>query len=222
MDITLTSDLITILLNRLGRRNDATLRASAVDEINMAQKQLESGRFLPWFLLKSMPAGVVTAIGDVDIDLPDDFIREEEDSQVKLKDPTNNENLLKKATEDVLQHKYQNASNARPKYYAIVNRTMYFWPRPDAVYVVHYWYYASQPQIIDVATTATNPWLVYAPDWILSQAGFQLASFHIQKPDMALRFRQAAAEARDNIMTMHEARIHTNMNYSDDEEYQTA
>lgn len=222
MDFSTEDHYVTLLLNRLGRRrSDDALRTSVVEELALTQRQLELGRFLPWFLVKKQNP-VVNILGSEDsIPVPTDFIREEEETQPYIVNTAGDKFQLKKGLHDILQTKYLNTARGTPKYYSILGSSFYLWPTPSETFAWHMWYYAKQAVVVDTATAVTNPWLLNAADWLLYTAGISLASFHIQKADMASRFAAAARVAMDNVVTLHEARIHTNMNYSDDSEYQT-
>lgn len=220
-DFTLDDGYVTLLLNRLGRRNDTTLQDSVVDELNQAQKQLERGRFLPWFLLQQMTDDTISA--DQQLWLPsyaDYFLRECDESPLILEDSDGIKIALTKGDHTALTKKYLNVDSGIPKYYSLIGRTFHIWPAPNKTYYPRLWCYVGQRDIALFGIAATNRWLVNASDWLLSTAGEQLAALHVQNPDMAARFARAAAVARDNIMTLHEARIHTNMNYTDDSEFE--
>ncbi len=215
MDLTLEASYITLLLNRLGRRKDTSLRESALDEMNMAKRRLEKGRFLPWFLGKWVTE--VIAAAQETYTLPADFLAEEEDTQILL---TGGEvrSILKKGTHDVLEKKY-GVETGTPRYYSVVGGSLYFWPIPATEVSMRFYYMAAQPDFVDTATAVTNPWLLNASDWLLAEAGTRIAGFHIMKPDLAKLMASAAAEAKDNIMVVHEARKHVNTDYTDDSEY---
>lgn len=220
MNLGINSSYFTLLLNRLGRRNDTSLRESAVDEVNMAMKTLESGRFLPWFLEKSMSPKVQFISGVTSTALPTDFLREVEDREPELilvSDSTMIR-VLSKGTFDVLRLKYLNVIGA-PSWYAISEGRLHLFPAPEETWELNLSYYARQAPILDDGNMVTNPWLLYAADWLLAEAGGTLAAFHIIKPELAVSFARAAATARDGVVVLHESRMHANMNYSDDSEY---
>lgn len=216
MDLSLNASYVTLLLQRLGRRKDTSLRESALDEMNMAKARLEQGRFLPWFLGKSIsvtfPAGVRSYV------LPADFLSEEEDFQFRLEGPTDSFYTIKKGIQDVLQEQFKEREGI-PKYYSILGNELQLWPLPDIQYTSAFYYKARQASFTDAATTVTNPWLLNAADWLLMEAGVRLAGFHLQNPNLAKLCAAAAAEAKDNLLVIHEAREHVNVNYTDDAEY---
>lgn len=222
MDFVADDDYITLLLNRLGRRSDTTLQGSVIDELRQAQRQLENGRFLPWFLLtRDNTTPVYAGTQAYSSGSWDWFIRECDEAPPVLIDAEGNRVKLIKGVHSVLADKYANASQGTPKYYSLLKQTIYLWPTPAENYTFEFWFYQRQREIAIGGIVATNAWLVNASDWLLNVAGEAVAAFHLQKADMAQRFARAASIARDNVMTLHEAREHTNMNYSDDSEYET-
>jgi hypothetical protein len=188
----------------------------------MTQRQLENGRFLPWFLLtRDTTTTTVAGTQVYNSSAWSNLIREYENAQLTLTDSEGTRFQLLKGIHDVLAKKYQNSSQGTPKYYSLIKNTIYLWPTPAEVYTFDFWFFERQREVAPGGVVSTNAWLVNASDWLLNTAGETLAAFHLQKADMAQRFARAAAGARDNVMTQHEAREHTNMNYSDDSEYET-
>lgn len=224
IDLTLDDGYVQLLLNRLGRRNDSTLTESVYDELNQAQKQLQYGRFLPWFLWDTIDDGLVSAgVSGWFHTSYDVYLRESDDHPVILTaNSDGHQIILKKGDRSALQRKYVNAAQGVPVWYSNAKHGFEFWPTPAEAYTLTVTYYAGQRTIQLGGIASTNGWLTYASDWLLATAGQTLAALHLQNDALAARFARQAAQARDNVMVLHEARLNTNLNFSDDSEFQTS
>lgn len=215
MALSTNADYIDLLIGRLGRRSttQTTLRALVVDEINSSLRELERGRFLPWFL--ETVAILTTVADDRTITLPTGFLREIENQSVEIiASSTVTNDLIKLRVED-LNTLYKDDAAGLPARYAIGEPSIYWGPKPDAAYAVSFPYIAESTAVPDDAVVATNPWLINAHNFVLSHAGIQVAGFHLQNQKLAELFGAATARGRLELVGHHEAREHTNMDYSD-------
>jgi len=215
MALSTNEDYINLLIGRLGRRDntDATMRALIVDEINSSIVELEHGRFLPWFLETSTTLVTVADIRTTA--LPTGFLRETENQAIQIADTTGTlSHMIKLRLED-LDALYRNDAAAQPGFYAIGEPNIYWGKTPNAAYNISFPYMAATTAIADNTNAATNKWLTLAHNFILSHAGTQVASLHLQNEKLAGIFGAITGRARMELVGHNEARQHTNMDYSD-------
>jgi hypothetical protein len=213
MALSTDADWIQLLMNRLGQRTGTTLRAKVVDEINASIEEIEKGSFLPWFLETENTE--VTVASTRTIALPTGFLREIENRSIQILDGDSKWQLLKKLRIEDLDSQFRNASEGRPTRYALSGLNIFVGRTPNDVYTIDFPYMKATTAITDSGAAATNPWLTNAHNWILSHAGVTVASLQLQNQKLAGVFGSVAARARQELMNSHEAREHTNHQYSD-------
>lgn len=216
MAIGTDAEQINLLMNRLGRRTDTALRATALDEINVAINAAEYGNFQPWFLKTT---GTIVTVADTEsYALPTGFLREDDDEELSFLDGTD-PYFLKKHLKEKLTKSNLGAETDRPTHYAIWGEQIHLSPVPDAVYTITIPYAAATTAITDTATATTNKWLLFARNWILGDAGVQIAGFNLQNQRLAAIFASSAKASRAQVLALHKAREASNADFSDPDKW---
>jgi hypothetical protein len=204
----LRDDAIALLADRLNR-TDLTTRA--INEMQMAQIQLESLEFLPWFLLTEMATAATIAFEER-LALPSDFLREAEEDEATLWTVDNTttpptKSFLSKSTYALLVEKYKNSTYQKPLEYALVGQYFRLRPIPDVIYTVQFLYYA---QAALLTTNIENLWLKYAPDLVIANTGMLMSRY----PNDTVRYAMFAADykiALDGLKKLDVARREANL-----------
>jgi len=147
-----------------------------------AQRDLEKGKSLPKFLLVEDQSFVV-AEGEHAVALPDGFLRLDDEN---LPHYTNLDTFLPQYLESVrsysdavlrittLQRPGEPSQTVvAPRLFVIRNSTIDFITSADRTYTVGWSYYKAADVLSDLVPT--NAWLLNAPEWLISEAGFRLA-----------------------------------------------
>ena len=207
-----------LLLARLGRRNDTNLRDHLALEFTSATEELELDEFLPWFL--EVQGSFTSVQGQSSYDLPTAYIRSIENQQPRVVTSDESYSLIKMPP-DQFNEKYQNVNFEQiPRNFTIYNGKFWVGPAPDeAGYTLTFPYYGKTAAIPDNDQEATNPWLINAPHVLLDQVGYRTALFYIQSEELASRFAGSLQNTKRKLYFQHEAREHTDMNYSDVDEF---
>ena len=154
----------------LGNRGD--LSDKIVLALARAQRQLETGRTLPWFL-KQEDATANLPLGSSEILFPSGFLREIDDEAFHYQGATGLFYLEKMDLRTGTRR--FNADNAgKPRAYAIREVSWKFWPARDATYNLTYSFYKTAGTLASNVTD--NAWLVNAPETLIGKAGGIIAS----------------------------------------------
>lgn len=204
------SDCLDLLMSRLGNRMEAGLRATCLSEMKLFQRtKLEKGPTLPWFILSETASSNTTA-GERRLALPDDFLREDDESRVYLITAAGKKIELEKgeyaeltAMEDSSENEAE--SEGQPTHYALKGNYFHLFPTPDQVYTVQFRYYAKQDDPTDT-TSSENAWFEHAPDLIIAEVGVVVAGQHIQDIEKVALFQTQANEARARMFVEATAR----------------
>ena len=188
MTLTEMREYLTAVLGRSGTSLNTTITAA----LDLAQRQMEGGAQLPWFLISEVATATAT-IGDERLELPNNFLREveEEGALFVYYDAGDGENEWKplvKRDNDYLRSLYSDsvADRGRPVYYALVGNYFKLYPIPDIAYPMRMLYYKADTLFSNLTAQelTANQWSTWAPDVILAMAGTHLAN----------RFRDAKAK----------------------------
>ena len=204
---------IDILMRRLGNRKDPKLREAILDEMNVVANSLERRPFLPWFLEKTAE-DLILPEGAHSLTLPEDFLVEMEDDSVFLLKDNIVHSAPTKVDRQDLKKMYPQQSATMPRYYALFGNKFLFGNPSDKEYTVHLTYLAGSRVIETSEDEDEYRWLTEAGEYFITEVGAIIADTHIQNPDMAQRFAQRAAGLRTELYRLHEARQHTNRDYS--------
>jgi hypothetical protein len=178
----LNSQVLDLMLGRLGRRTAPNTRTFCLTELNIAIRELERGTVKPWFM-------EATATGNIDdeddfITLPSDFVMEVEEGTFELQHPDNGWTELAKHTREKIRIETKNEDPAFPQAYAIWGNTFLLGPAPDQAYPYRFDYYARTTAIADNSTEASNSWINEFFDLTTSKALMVIARDHIQSDRM--------------------------------------
>lgn len=202
-------EVVSILVERLGNRPALIPSIIMEMQISQAMKMEQNGKFQPWFLTTEY-AIETTEVGENRIPLPDDFLMEVEEKGLWIKNSEEKWVPLKKRPEDELTEFYGDTP-AAPKEYALTGLNFLLFPVPDAAYQIRFKYIASQ-EVLN--SDVENNWLKYAPDLMIALVGHTLSLTRIQNPQLAASFEKEISPAWDRLFSMHEARAHTNTQYT--------
>ena len=192
----MTRDEIISLVQGRMTRTDNT--AYAVLEIQAAQRELEQGPYLPWFL-----AYVKTdlyTIAQIDtLAVPTGFIREldEEGSGLwridETTDPSTDTRLRKYVSHGDMIDGYKGEDYNVPEAYSLIDGYYRFRPKPDAAYRLGALFYKADTVL---TSDGTNLWTTNAPDLLAARLGMLLTRYDADKTlhDMFLQdYNQAMA-----------------------------
>jgi len=151
----------------LGNRSD--LFDQIVLALKRAQRQLELGKTLPWFLKNNDTGFDVDLLDEGYADLPTGFLREDERESIKYWGGTNAPTFLEKVEYRVGIDTFRNVDAGNPRAYCILKDQFLFFPAPRADYVLDITYYKASA---DLSTNiSNNEWLVNAPEALIGKAG---------------------------------------------------
>lgn len=154
----------------LGFRTD--LEDEIIDALQEAQRTLERGKSLPYFLLQEDQT-LAVASGSADVSLPTGFIKEKEDEPLRYTDSDGNLIKPEKLPLDIGTARFLSADAGKPIAYVLRKAGITFFPERDTDYSLTWSYYKAA----DVLTTdITNDWLTYAPEVLVFAAGVIVAA----------------------------------------------
>lgn len=159
----------------LGNRTGTELDDAIIQRMKQAQRLLEQGRSLPWFLKEQSALNTLEA-GEEEIDFPDGFLREYPNETFHYTSPTTDkiiylEKVIRK--EGDIFFSGMNDDSGRPRAYAIRKGNFLFFPIADRDYVLEWSYYKSAGTLD--SDVSDNAWLVNAPDILIGRAGSLIA-----------------------------------------------
>ena len=164
-------EAIDLIQNRFGQRTGID-ETWILLELNNAQKRLELGPTTPWFL--DTKGSLSTEADTQTVSAPSGFLRELDfgvyapDSAGDVKEIAKNDYRILRSNNDLYK------TNAFPEHYDLINGVFYFFPTPDAVYTVEYWYTAAGDVI--VVGNETH-WMLYTPELVLAEAMVPIARY---------------------------------------------
>jgi|SRR3990167_5553359 len=154
----------------LGFRTD--LEDEIVDALKEAQRLLERGKSLPYFLLGEDQT-LTVASGSADVSLPTGFIREKQDEPLRFTDSDNNLIKLEKVSLDVGVTRFADVDAGKPQAYALRKSAIKFFPTRDTAYSLTWSYFVAADEL---TTDITNAWLTNAPEVLVGAAGMIISS----------------------------------------------
>lgn len=152
----------------LGNRSD--LFDQIVLALARAQRELELGHTLPWFLQNETTLALPS--GSADVAFPTGFIRECEDDAFHYVG-TNGLLYLEKMPISIGNRRFVDTDAGKPKAYAIKETGWKFWPERDIAYTLNYTFYVTAGTLASNVTD--NSWLVNAPETLIGKAGSRVA-----------------------------------------------
>ena len=182
----------------LGFRSD--LEAEIIQELQRAQRLLEQGKTLPWFLVainqevETNPSSPTT--------IPTGFIREVEPARMRYYPDGDNSTtpvFLRKMSHIEAQIAYPSESPGTAEYpiaYNIYNDNLIqFYPRTATTQTL-YWDFYKKAAVL--STDIENVWLAHCPDLLIGMAGRQMAQI-LGKQRAEKQFAEMAAASWDAI-----------------------
>lgn len=151
-------------------------RSDLFDQIALAlaraQRQLETGRTLPWFLLEE-DATLSLLTGSADGAFPTGFLREYEDEAFHYTG-VDGAVYLEKTDLRNGNRRFADEDSGPPQAYAIRETGWKFWPERDIAYDLTYSYYKSAGSL--ASNVVDNAWLVNVPEALIGKAGSIVAA----------------------------------------------
>lgn len=199
---------VDLLMARLGKRRDTTLKDSIIGEMVFVQETLlEGNATLLWFLLSSTTT-VVTVADDESITLPSDFLQEWESGGLYIQNTDGTEKELIRDDWDIIKSEANvvgsNLSGtAKPTHYDLAGDSILLRAIPDAVYSIKFRFYARQTSLTGVygdAANIENNWLKHASDWLIAETGVIIAGQYLQSSKMVGVFQTQAQTALDRLI----------------------
>lgn len=188
----LRSAAISRIQRGLGFRTDLTDEIIAA--LKEAQRLLERGRTLPYFLLQESQSFSV-ASGSAEISLPTGFLREKEDERFHFTSSESDELVfLEKLGFNVLKGRFADEDDGEPAAYCIRKSTVIIAPDRDTDYTLTWSYYKTGTAL---DSDIENEWLEEeygAPEVLIGKAGMIMAEDLIDAEAFA-KFSKMYAEA---------------------------
>jgi hypothetical protein len=210
---------LDLIMARLGGRSNATLRANALIEMQLAQDFFtQKMPFMPWFLqIDYTDAAFLTVAAQEYVALPSDFLRLDDDwGALYYKNEERAEvdqwQAIRKSTYSLFKDKYFDGESQDPSLFDIVGQRLYMRPIPASARELRMLYYKKDTSPTD--TAATNLWLTYAPNWLIGEAGSVIAGLHVKDMEAAEFFAVLAKQAKDFLATETVARRVTGQSYA--------
>lgn len=198
-------EAVTSIMNRLGNRTD--LETDIITEMKIVQESvLEGHSWLPWFLLSEI-ATETTVADEERVELPTDFLLEDDDQALWWYDSSDTDNgwkPLAKDDLDILRERYP--GTGEPKAYALRGNYFIIKPTPDDSYTLKMSYYARDAAL---DTDIENEWLKHAADLLIAETCVVMAEEYIKDSESAERFKVAARRAWDRLYRKHVSRQET-------------
>lgn len=190
-------ELVEVVESRLGLRTGLNSRVTA--EVKMAQRTLEAGNVLPWFLKKCVP--ITTP--PVPLAKPTGFIREPDDVPGLRLYVYGVLTPLKKDDYDFLIRREDlYPATGIPKFYAWNARGYHLFPQPDTTYTGEFEaYYHDDP--LSLGSTE-NAWSLNLPEILIAQAGLAMA-FTLRSTESVAIFKDNLADAVKKLAEMNQA-----------------
>lgn len=159
------------------------------EAMQTAQRILERGRTLPWFLIEQ-DAQLSLTEGVASVAVPEGFIRSlQDDNLYTLNDGA--KVFIYKNSLSWLEKYHATTAAGRPSAYALQSETFYFFPTPDADYTAYITYYKKAELL---TTNVENAWLEHNPELLIGRAGMYMAT-KLRDPDGYAACKQQYDEA---------------------------
>jgi len=194
--------IVDIILQRLGKSNDTTLRDEIINEMVFVQEHiLEQGTLKPLWLVSEVTT-TTTVADDERLQLPTDFLQEWEEGTLYLYDSTADDPWIELDKDDWDSIKAANTEAGKPVAYDIAGDYFLLSPTPDDTYTIKMRYYAKDTSLAGTygdAANIENNWLKYAGDWFLGEVGAIIAAQYQQSDQQAAVFYNQAAKGKDRV-----------------------
>lgn len=182
---------VTRIADGLGFRTDLTDKI--ILRMQEAQRDLQNGKTLPWFLIEYFYQEDVDA-GTATIPLPQSFLRLYEDHSphyTAAGDTT--PTFLRAATSYRDMLAAYESDEEGPQAYIIENSVIRLHPAPSSnIELIYSFYFA--PTVL--TQNVENEWLEHAPEWLIGEAGIRMAQ-DLRDKDAVTIFTNMRNAARD-------------------------
>jgi hypothetical protein len=169
-------EAVAFIKFNLGNRTGSELDDAIIARLKQAQRLIEQGRSLPYFLKEEDANFSLDASGD-DVVFPTDFLREVQNETFHYQSTvSNNWVYLEKVSPREGTHAFDDTASeepGRPRAYSIMRSGFRFYPERDVAYDLIFSYYKSAGTLD--SNVADNLWLVNAPDILIGRAGSLIA-----------------------------------------------
>ena len=185
-------EMLALIALKCGNRDIEEMEEFALPYFSLKQAELEADPFLPWFLVHEAEQAV-TDPGFTD--LPEGFIKFTPSSGVWYNSPEGKvSQLCLKSIKEGLE-KYGLEEGA-PKAVALQKNGLALYPAPDSG-SLFFEYYKKEPKL-DLNSTPSNAWTEYAPWYLISLVGLEVAQDLEHAPGVKF-FREKAEAAREML-----------------------
>lgn len=164
----LRSEAVARIKRGLGFRTD--LDNEIVSALQEAQRLLERGRTLPYFLVVEDEILAVPS-GSGEVALPERFLREKEDEPLRYVDEKKLV-VLSKIDISIGSRTFFEEGAGAPIAYTLRKDTIKFWPDRDKNYTLTWSYYRGAQEL---NADVENEWLEKAPEVLIGRAGMLIA-----------------------------------------------
>lgn len=200
----LRDEAVDLLMKRLGRQKDLTLRDDIILEMVTVQANiLEGDTFNPWFLV-SEEATSATITGDERVLLPADFIALWQYGTLHRYDAALADPYIEMVRDDWDEISIALNYSDVPTHWDLAGPYFLMRPLADDVYPLKFYYIRRGLDLSGIygdTNNVQNVWLEHAVDWFLGEVGMIIAEQHLQfKPDRVKRFESQAARGRTRVM----------------------
>src|SRR3990172_6211277 len=173
---------VTLLKARLKRSQTTIYDAAIATEMQLAQKRLELGAFLPWFLEETNSTFVLNP-GSPQMGVPGGFLRfpEEEAIYYRAYLSTDPWKLVPIEEEQYLSDRY-GAELGEPKGASLRGDVITFYPGPDKSYGLKFLFYKGEAGLTQGGST--NDWLTIAPDLLIVETAVKIALSYLRDSEL--------------------------------------
>lgn len=183
----------------LGFRTD---RAESIKaRLEEARIALETGKTLPWFLIQE-DQSLTLAQGADTVALPTGFIRPVADEDQALRYTSIDSDfplyIPFKTLRDA-QDAYADRDPGAPLVVVLRNTQLKFFPVADIEYALT-WSYYKHSDALNAGNVSDHPWLTYAPDAIIGEAGYRMA-VDLDDDKSAQKFKTMQLEGRTQLIS---------------------
>jgi len=211
----LNSELYDLILVKARRVNDTQLRTVIPAELRQMLQSLEHSPFHPWFL-ETTSSGLTTTV-DVDtLDAPEDYLLLVEDTKVWITDSEGTRTRLVRRFHEDIEEAYNGVSSGRPESFDIFRELIYLGPIPNDIYTIGMKYYAKTIPPPDNDLNVSNPWVLEAEDFFITEIARRLQVNYIKDMKVAGELSNTSALLRSELHKYNESRKHVEMDYTVD------
>lgn len=205
---TALDDIINLIARRVRRKAESgsNLQVEIISEVVHAQRKLEEGPTLPWFLREEATTTASASTGKFSLDDTGySIIRLQDDKPVAYQDPAGkaleNVEVYAEAELKILHGRYPGTAEV-PRGWFLDDKDVVVRPIPTQSinYVLRFYHHDTEP-VLGEATL----WTANFPDLIMNMAGFEIA-WSLRDNEATTRFETNLARARDKFVKAVEAR----------------